>query len=130
MASMMPKGPDRAMVATLDELLGGHRDLRKGAMFGCPGYFAGTKAVACVFGDELCLTVPAARVDELVKKAGYRRFEARGRAMTGWVLVDQERASALAADDDLLAEAIAYARSKALKPAAKPRAKAKPARKR
>lgn len=82
-------------------------------MFGCPGYFAGAKAVAVVFGDELNLTLPPDRIAALVAQPGYRRFEVGGRVMTGWVLVDQDRLAALAPDDPLLDAAIAWARAKA-----------------
>ena len=109
-------GPDRAVVDALDELLGGRRELRRGAMFGCPGYFLGAKAVACVFGSSLNLTLPADRVAALVVQPGYRPFVAgRGRAMSGWVLIDSARLEAMSPEDVLLEEAIAYARSKAEK---------------
>lgn len=83
-------------------------------MFGCPGYFVGGKAVACVFGNELNLTVPPARVDELVQKEGFRRFAPGGRTMSGWVLLDQERVAALEPDSELLTEAVTCARAKAI----------------
>jgi len=132
---------DKAVIDSLDELLGGRPDLKRGAMFGCPGYFVGGKAVACVFGNELNLTVPPARVDELVQQEGFRRFAPGGRTMSGWVLLDQERVAALEPDSELLAEAIACARAKAVaalettskkvsKPASKPTTKvSKPANK-
>jgi hypothetical protein len=87
-----------------------------GAIFGCPGYFLGPKAVACVFGSEINITLPSARVAELVRTPGCRPFEARGRAMTGWMLVQPARLRALAEESDVLNEAIAYARSKLVLP--------------
>lgn len=108
--------PDHAVSAQLDELLGGRAGLRKGRMFGCPAYFVGTKAVACVFEDALNLTLPAPRIDELVRTPGFRRFEPHGRTMTGWVLIDQERLASIDASDELLDAAIAYARAKAEQP--------------
>ena len=110
-------GSDRAVVDALDELFGGRPDLRKGAMFGCPGYFVGAKAVACVFGSELNLTLPPDRIAALVQKPGYRLFQPMGRTMTGWVLIDQERLQSLDPQNDLLEAAVAYARSKAEKAA-------------
>jgi hypothetical protein len=105
--------PDAGVAAVLDELLGGRRGLRKGKMFGCPAYFLGTKAVACVFEDALNLTLPPAKIDELVKTPGFRKFEPRrGRTMTGWVLIEQERLATLEASDELFEDAIAYARAK------------------
>jgi hypothetical protein len=105
--------PDPAVQAALDRAFGGRPDLRTGQMFGCPGYFVGAKSVACVFGGEGCLTLPAPEVEKLVGQPGYRKFEARGRTMTGWILLDRKRVEALAADRTLVEQAIAYARSKA-----------------
>ncbi|HEY0713074.1 MAG TPA: hypothetical protein VGF45_10395 [Polyangia bacterium] len=112
--TLLPKF-DRAVVDRLDELFGGRAQLRKGAMFGCPGYFLGTKAVACVFGNAINLTLPPARIDELVTTPGFRRFEAHGRVMNGWVLIDQERAESLEPDDPLFEAAIANAAAKAVR---------------
>ncbi len=107
------------MLAELDEILAHHAELRPGKMFGCPGYFLGAKAVACLFGEEVCLTLPQPRVDELVGRPGFRRFvAARGRPMSGWVLISAERLRELAREPLLVDEAIAHARSKALRPPA------------
>jgi hypothetical protein len=106
-------GPDAGVKALMDEIMGSHPDLRPGNMFGCPGYFVGKKSVGCVFGAELCLTLPPPRIDELVGRAGYRRFEAMGRTMSGWILLDAKRAKELARDTALVEQAIAHARSKA-----------------
>lgn len=108
---------DPGVLAELDELLVDKPGLRAGKMFGCPGYFLGAKAVACVFGGEICLTLPRERVEALVREPGCRPFVARGRAMTGWTLVQPERLRALAESTGILDEAIAYARAKALAPA-------------
>lgn len=107
---------DRAVIDGMDELFGDRPELRKGAMFGCPGYFLGTKAVACVYGDKLNLTLPQERIVPLLAKPGFTPFIAHGRAMSGWVLVDLERLSSMDRDDELLTAAIAHARSKAKKP--------------
>ncbi|HEY0708284.1 MAG TPA: hypothetical protein VGG33_15875 [Polyangia bacterium] len=110
-------GPDRAVVDLLDELLGGRAELRKGMMFGCPGYFIGTKAVASVFGNEVCMTLPPGQIEDLVRQPGFRRFEPMaGRTMSGWVLIDQERVGGFEPDDPRLDSAIAHARSKVAKP--------------
>ena len=58
------------MAALLDEPPEDWAHLRKGAMFGCPGYFAGTKAVACVYGDTLSLTLPQDRIAVLLGLTG------------------------------------------------------------
>jgi hypothetical protein len=104
--------PDPAVREALDRALGSHPELRTGQMFGCPGYFLGAKAVACVFGGEGCLTLPALEVAALVQQPGYRLFQAGGRTMTGWVLLDSARVDALATDGTLIDHAIEYARSK------------------
>jgi hypothetical protein len=105
--------PDPAVQAALDRAFGTHPELHPGQMFGCPGYFLGKKAVACVFGGEGCLTLPALEVASLVAQPGYRLFQARGRTMTGWILLDRPRVEALASDPRLVEHAIEYARSKA-----------------
>ena len=109
----IPK-PDRATVALLDEALGDRHELRRGQMFGCPGFFLGTKAVAVLFGDDVTVTLPQARVEELIEERGYRPFvAARGRAMRGWALVSQEQLSELGPDASLWDEAIAHVKEKA-----------------
>lgn len=97
------------------------------AMFGCPGFFCGAKAVAVVFGEDVTITLPAARVDAFVREEGYRQFLANGRKMSGWMLIDPEQMSRLGPDAGLFDEAVAYARSKA---AVKPAVKKKTAKKR
>lgn len=114
---------DRAAIALLDEALGGRTELRAGKMFGCPGFFCGAKAVAVVFGEDVSITLPAPRVEALIAKDGYRPFEAGGKKMSGWMLVDTEQMSRLGTDHPIFDEAVAHARSKAAakKPAAKKR---------
>lgn len=112
-AAMRMPPLDPEIISLLDETLSHHPDLRAGKMFGCPAYFVGAKAVGCVFGDEMSLTLPPAKIDELVARPGFRRFQARGRTMSGWILLDKKRAATLARDVTLVEQAIAYARSKA-----------------
>lgn len=111
---------DRATWALLEEAFGARSGLRAGQMFGCPGFFLGTKAVAVTFGEHVTLTLPPARVEELVREPGYAPFIAGGGPMSGWVLIDTERFAALGTDAELFEEAIAYVRVKA--------ARAKPAK--
>ena len=107
----IPRG-DSATIALLDEALAGRPELRRGQMFGCPGFFLGTKAVATVFGEDVTITLPPERVQALVKESGYRPFIAAGRAMSGWMLIDQEQLQRLGTDASLFDEAIAYAAAK------------------
>src|SRR5687767_3299378 len=98
---------DRATWALLEEALGQRDQLRAGKMFGCPGFFLATKAVAVTFGDRVAITLPPERVADLVQKPGYAPFiAARGRAMSGWVLVDTEEFAALGSDAAIFDEAI------------------------
>ena len=116
---VVPK-PDPATVALLEEALGGRSQLKAGSMFGCPGFFVDGKAVAVVFGHEVSLTLPPAEVERLTAPgpgSGFRPFEAMGKRMSGWVLVDPERLMRLGADAPLFDAAIACARGKAKKPA-------------
>jgi hypothetical protein len=108
--------PAPAAKAAMDGLLGGHPELRAGAMFGCPGYFLGKKAVACVFESDVCLTLPVPEIDVLVTRPGFRRFAPMGRVMSGWVLVNRARLAEMADDRTLLEHAIEYARAKAAAP--------------
>lgn len=105
--------PDPAVQAGLDAVMGARGELRPGKMFGCPGYFVGAKAVACVFGAEVCLTLPASEIDALVARPGFRRFEVNGRTMSAWLMVDRPRVEAMARDATLVEKAIAYAKAKA-----------------
>lgn len=112
--------PDPAVAALLEEALGGRKELRRGKMFGCPGFFLGKKAVAVVFGNDLNVTLPPAEVERLTAPgpaSGFRPFEVMGRRMSGWMLVDIERLMRLGSDAAIFDDAIAYARSKAEKPA-------------
>jgi|GEM_PF-6417923 len=113
---------DRATLALLEEAFAGRPELRSGKMFGCPGFFCGAKAVATVFGEDVSITLPPARVDALVKEEGYRPFLPGGRKMSGWMLIDPDQMSRLGNDAAMFDEAVAYARSKAVavkKPPAK-----------
>ncbi len=116
---------DRATWALLEEALGERAELRPGKMFGCPGFFWGTKAVAVTFGDCVSITLPPERVAELVKEPGYAPFVAAGRPMSGWMLIDTERFAALGSDAPVFDEAIAYVKVKAAKAAKAKAAKAK-----
>ena len=113
----------------MEEALGGRPDLRAGKMFGCPGFFLGTKAVAVTFGEHVCLTLPQARVAELMLQPGFGPFIAAGaRPMSGWVLIDPETFAALGPDTPLFDEAIAYVKVKAAKAPSKTKRAAKGAR--
>jgi hypothetical protein len=103
---------DPATEAALDRVLGTHPQLRPGKMFGCPGYFVGRKAVACVFGDEVCVTLPPAEIDKLVEKPGYRRFQPMGRTMSGWVMLERRHVT-IPRNQPLFERAIDYALAKA-----------------
>src|SRR4051794_30286962 len=101
-ASRMSRKPTNARVKdVVDMVFGGRAGLRTGNMFGCPGWFTGTTAVVCVRGDDTLLTLPQPRIDELVKKVGYDPFEAMGRTMSGWVMLDEKRVTELAKNDAL-----------------------------
>lgn len=111
--------PDRATLALLEESLGQRSDLRPGKMFGCPGFFLATKAVAVVFGDRVSMTLPPERIAKLIEHEGYEPFVAGGRTMSGWVLIDVERFSSLSPEAPLFDEAVAYVKQKAARAAAK-----------
>ncbi|MDX2024691.1 MAG: hypothetical protein SF187_30895 [Deltaproteobacteria bacterium] len=104
---------DKATHALLSEALADRPLLRPGKMFGCPGFFLGTKAVAVLFGEDVCITLPQARVQTLIDTLGYRPFIAGGnRAMSGWALISPEQLTDLGSDSPLWDESIAYVKSK------------------
>ncbi len=107
------KPTNPAVKELVDSAFAGRAGLRTGNMFGCPGWFVGSTAVVCVRGDDALLTLPQARIDELVKKAGYAPFEAMGRTMSGWLMLDPKRVKELAKNEALVDEAITHARAKA-----------------
>ncbi len=112
-AAMRLPPPDPAVVAALDGVLAGRPDLRPGKMFGCPGYFAGAKAVASVLGADISLTLPLDEIEQRLTQPGFRRFQAFGRTMSGWILLDKAHVATLTRDPSLIEHAVAHARSKA-----------------
>lgn len=124
---MARKPTNPGVKAVIDAVFGGRAGLRTGSMFGCPGWFVGSTAIVCVRGDDALLTLPQPRIDELVGKAGYALFQAMGRTMNGWLVLDEKRVRELAKNDALVDEAIAHARAKAK---AKAKATTKTAKKR
>lgn len=118
-SSLIPKSAPAA-VTRLERVTEGRPDLRAGKMFGCAAVFRGKRAVLCVFGDALVLTLPDAKVEALVATPGYQRFMPGGRIMRGWVMLDARRADALAPQGSLLDDGIAYAEAKDAARAAAP----------
>lgn len=55
--------------------------IRKGTMFGHPGYFLGRKLVACHFAEGLAAKVGARKSSELIRKGSGKPFQAYGRKM-------------------------------------------------
>ena len=92
-------------------LLSVHADIRAGQMFGCPAFFLGRRMVACVYGDEVGIKLPSARVEELLVQPDIEPFRPYGKdKMREWVAL-RHRNEARNAVAGLLHEAVAYARA-------------------
>jgi hypothetical protein len=92
----------------LDKLLPDLPRARAGKMFGFPGYYAGPKLFACLFGTGVALKLPPARVTELLKKPGFSPFLPRGRQMTGWLMFEPRKPADLRNLPALFRESLEY----------------------
>jgi hypothetical protein len=99
---------DDAQKQVLDEMLLKLPGAKAGKMFGFPGYWAGGKLFACLYGPGVGFKLPPARAAEKLKKPGFSPFTPRGRVMAAWVMVTPERASDLRRLDSLFRESLDY----------------------
>jgi hypothetical protein len=92
-------------------LLSVHPGISSGQMFGCPAFFLGRRMVACIYGDQVGVKLPATRVEEVLAQADTEPFQPYGKSrMREWVAV-RYRSGEPNAFAGLLDEAVAYASS-------------------
>ena len=103
---------DPELADRLREILQDEPGLTEQRMFGGLGFMLdGNMAVAASSQGDILLRIDPARAGELVDGLHVRRFEMRGRAMDGWLLVDP---AAVPSDEALrgwVAHGVSYARS-------------------
>ncbi len=93
----------------LDEMLSDRGDVRRGKMFGLPGYFTGKKMFVCCIDQGIGLKLPVKRVAELQAADDAMRPHAPGgRVMKEWVYIARDDPNELRSDQPLLEESIAF----------------------
>ncbi|RKE25246.1 TfoX-like protein [Paraburkholderia sp. BL23I1N1] len=111
-----------SLLASLRAVASQYDDIHERAMFGCPGFFAGTSMVACVYGDQIVLKLPADRVTTLLQTPGCSYFKPYDRTPMRQWLAFGTSSPAFSALAVLFEEAVSFA--KAPSPNGKRRVKA------
>lgn len=103
------EAPDQACFAPLLTEARRHApQARAGVMFGAPALYIGRKMAGCVLAGEIGLKLPADSAAATIASGRAKIFTPYGRKkMREWIAIAPKD---LAACDDLLAEALAYAR--------------------
>lgn len=75
--------------AVLDEMLSGYPQVRRGKLFGYPGYFALGKLCVCLYEDGIGVKLPQATVQRLIAEDAHAApFQPLGRrSMREWVQI-------------------------------------------
>lgn len=60
-------------------------------MYGHPAYYVGGKLFASLFDKGVCVKVPLALKNELLKRNEIEPFEPMGRKMREWILINREK---------------------------------------
>ncbi|MEX1157811.1 MAG: hypothetical protein WEC79_02640 [Thermomicrobiales bacterium] len=93
----------------LDDMLANRPDVRRGAMFGMPGYFTGRKMFVCCFDEGIGLKLPIGRVAELqANDVEIHPHAPGGRLMKEWVYIVRADLDDFRGDQELLDESIAF----------------------
>ena len=88
--------------------------VKAGKAFGYPGYYAGGKLFACVYGEGVALKVPLETREKLLAMKGVDYFEPMGRArMKEWVLITRKRSSEYEKLEEAFLDAISYVSTRA-----------------
>jgi TfoX/Sxy family transcriptional regulator of competence genes len=107
---------DEDLANRIRELIGAEPDLTEMKMFGGLGFLVGgNMAVAASGQGGLLVRVDPDETEALVAKPHARRFEMRGRAMEGWLRVDDEGVKTKRQLEPWVKRGVAYARSLAPK---------------
>jgi hypothetical protein len=92
----------------MDEMLLSLPGAKAGKMFGFPGYWAGGKLFACLYGPGVGFKLPPERAAEALKQPGFMPFTPRGKPMAAWVMVQPKRAGDLRRFESLFRESLDY----------------------
>jgi len=99
---------DAAQKQVLDEMLLALPGVRAAKMFGFPGYWAGKKLFACLYGPGVGFKLPPDRAQEALKMPGFSPFTPRGRRMAAWVMLIPKRPADLRRHAPLFTESLEY----------------------
>ena len=103
---------DADLANRIRELIGAEPDLTEKKMFGGLAFLiGGNMSVAASGQGGLMVRCDPEQTDELVAKPHARRFEMRGRAMDGWLHVDDEGVKTKRQLEPWVKRGVAYARS-------------------
>jgi hypothetical protein len=103
---------DEALAARIRGAVQGEPGVTEKAMFGGLAFLVGGNMAVSASGQGgMLLRCDPARTETLVAEPGVERFEMRGRAMDGWLRVDDEAVSSDADLDRWVGLGVAYARS-------------------
>lgn len=103
---------DEDLANRIRELTAGESGLTEKKMFGGLAFLiGGNMAVAASGQGGLMVRVDPAETDALVAKPHARPFEMRGRAMDGWLRVDDEGVKTKRQLEPWVKRGVAYARS-------------------
>jgi len=103
---------DEDLANRIRELIGAEPDLVEKKMFGGLAFLiGGNMSVAASGQGGLMVRCDPEQTDTLVAKPHARRFEMRGRAMDGWLRVDDEGVKTKRQLEPWVKRGVAYARS-------------------
>jgi TfoX/Sxy family transcriptional regulator of competence genes len=103
---------DEDLANRIRELIAGAPDVTEQRMFGGLAFLAGgNMAVAASGQGGLMVRVEPSETDALAAKPHAARFEMRGRAMSGWLRVDDEGVRTKRQLEPWVRRGLAYARS-------------------
>jgi TfoX/Sxy family transcriptional regulator of competence genes len=103
---------DEDLANRIRELIAGEPDLSEKKMFGGLAFLiGGNMAVAASGQGGLMVRCDPDETDRLVTKPHARRFEMRGRAMEGWLRVDDDGLKTKRQLEPWVKKGVAYARS-------------------
>jgi TfoX/Sxy family transcriptional regulator of competence genes len=103
---------DEELANRLRELVQGERGVTEKRMFGGLAFLInGNMAVSASSQGGLLLRVDPAETEALVEDPNARRFVMRGRAMDGWLRVDDEGVATKRQLEPWVKRGVAYARS-------------------
>jgi TfoX/Sxy family transcriptional regulator of competence genes len=108
---------DEHLANRIRDIVGAERGLREQRMFGGLAFLVdGNMAVAASGRGGLLLRVPPEDTDKLLKSPHADRFVMRGRAMDGWLRIDEEGVRTKRQLERWAGIGVAYARSLPKKP--------------